>query len=101
MDISDDDAQTQAELGGRQFGADDYEGARRHWQRAFKQFRDAGELRQAVRLAAMLAELHMAGFGNEAASRGWIARGRRLIGKIGRCVELGYLELAVLACSRP
>ena len=40
-------------------------------------------------------------FGNAAAANGWFARASRLLEPLGDVVELGYLELAIMACDRP
>jgi DNA-binding NarL/FixJ family response regulator len=80
---------------------DDFAAARRHFEVAFKQLRDAGDLCSAARVASDLAEVHGDVLGNKAAARGWIARGMRLVDQIGPCVERGYLELALIACERP
>ena len=62
--------------------------------------RGAGELRTAALVATDLAELHGNTLGNAAAGNGWIARARRLLERVGPCVEWGYLELALMACER-
>jgi DNA-binding NarL/FixJ family response regulator len=98
---ADDSATAHAELGGFLYFLDDFQGARRHWERAFRRFREGGELRPAVRVAADLAEVHMSALGNPSAANGWLGRARRLVDIAGRCPEEGYLELAVVACDRP
>jgi DNA-binding CsgD family transcriptional regulator len=80
---------------------DDVAGARRHLELAFRQWRAAGEPRMAARVAAQLADLHGSCLGNTSACQGWAHRGRRVLGPVGRCVELGYLELPVVACFAP
>ncbi len=85
---------------GLRLSDDDFDGARLHWEAAFDLYRRAENPQAAARVAAMLADLHAVALGNEAASRGWIYRGRRLLAPVGRCVELGYLELAVVSCIR-
>ncbi len=80
---------------------DDFEGARRHWEVAFRELRLAGDLRRAARTAGDLAGLHVAAWGNRAVGRGWIDRGLRLVRQVGRCVEEGYLALALLGCDEP
>lgn len=79
----------------------DFEGARQHLEAAFRVLRAAGEARAAARAAAGLAELHGSCLGNPSAAQGWASRGRRLLEPLGRCVELGYLALAVVACEVP
>lgn len=80
---------------------DDFPGARHHLELAFRAWRAAGEPRQAARVAAELADLHGSCLGNLAACQGWANRGRRVLAPVGRCVELGYLELPVVACLAP
>src|SRR3954447_2297423 len=75
--------------------------ARGHWERAFRELRDAGQIAVAARVAALLGELHWSGLGNASIGRGWLERGRRLLDEAGPCVEWGYWELARLACDRP
>jgi DNA-binding CsgD family transcriptional regulator len=72
-----------------------------HWEAAFRLHRDAGELREAARVAIKLSSLHVSAMGNEAAGSGWAERARMILERVGPCVEWGYLELAVLACDRP
>ncbi|GAC1598529.1 MAG: hypothetical protein NVS3B21_24140 [Acidimicrobiales bacterium] len=83
------------------FGQDAFSEARYHWEQAFAGYRDAGELRSAVRVAAELADLHRSVLGNPAAAAGWIGRSEVLLEQIGPCVERGYLALAIVACDLP
>lgn len=83
------------------FAEDDFVGARRHLELAFRAWRAAGEPRNAARAAAELADIHGSCLGNLSAGRGWANRGRRVLAPVGRCVELGYLELSVVACFAP
>ncbi|MGY1739528.1 MULTISPECIES: LuxR C-terminal-related transcriptional regulator [unclassified Blastococcus] len=83
------------------FLEDDYAGTRQHLELAFRAWRAAGEPRAAARAAAQLADLHGSCLGNPAACQGWVARARRVLAPVGRCVELGYLELPVVACLAP
>src|SRR4051794_28024779 len=76
-------ASAHAELGGLLYFTDDFAAPRRHWEEAFRGFRDTGDRRAAVRVASDLAELHMSAFGNVSAATGWVARGRRLVDSIG------------------
>jgi DNA-binding CsgD family transcriptional regulator/Tfp pilus assembly protein PilF len=87
-------------LGVIAYADDDFERARREWEQAFALLRTAGELRTAALVATDLAELHGNTLGNAAAGNGWIARARRLLERVGPCVEWGYLELALMACER-
>jgi DNA-binding CsgD family transcriptional regulator len=86
-------------LGGLLFFEDDFAGARRELELAFREWRDAGNRRAAALVAADLADLHVSGLGNRAVGHGWIGRGRTLLAAEGRCVEHGYVELAVIACE--
>lgn len=88
-------------LGGLCMADDDFDGARQHWEIAFRLLRDAAELPAAVRVAAELASMHVSVWGNRAAGRGWVERGARLVRQVGRCVEEGYLALAILGCDQP
>lgn len=72
----------------------------RERERAFRGYRDRGDVRPASRAAIDLAHLHDGLLGNRAAGLGWLERARRLLTQVGRCVEWGYLELAFLACYR-
>ena len=86
-------------LGGLLHAHEDLVECRRHWETAFRGYRDAGDLRAAARCAIDLGELHFGGFGHEAVGRGWLGRASRLVDQIGACVERGYLELALVACN--
>ncbi len=86
-------------LGGLLFFDDDLAGARREWELAFREWKDAGETRRAALVAADLADLHTSGLGNPVVGQGWISRARRLLAPIGRCPEQGYVELALIACD--
>jgi class 3 adenylate cyclase/DNA-binding NarL/FixJ family response regulator len=86
-------------LAGLHFANEDLHDCRRHWEAAFRGYRDAGNLRAAARVAIWLAELHYGGLGHEAAGRGWLGRATRLVDQVGHCVERGYLELAMIACN--
>jgi DNA-binding CsgD family transcriptional regulator len=88
-------------LGGLCYADDRFEDARRHWEAAFRGFRDGGELQSAARAATNLVDLHSTVLGNVAAGRGWIGRATRLLERVGPCVEWGYLALAVVACDVP
>jgi len=60
-----------------------------------------GKLPAAARVAAELALVHASAFGNQAVGTGWLGRARRLLDRVGRCVEQGYLALACLAGHCP
>lgn len=80
---------------------DDIDRARREFELSFREWRDAGEHKAAALVAATLADLHTSWLGNRRVGQGWAARGLRLLEQHGRCVERGYVELAVLACESP
>ena len=88
-------------VGGLYYLDDRAADALRHWEAAFRLFREAGELRAAARVAMDLARLHASMLGHLAAGQGWAERARILLDRVGPCVEWGYLELAFLACDRP
>ncbi len=88
-------------VGGLYYMDDRATDALRHWEAAFRLFREAGELRSAARVAIDLARLHVGMLGHVAAGQGWAERARTMLGRVGPCVEWGYLELAYMACDRP
>jgi DNA-binding CsgD family transcriptional regulator len=89
-------------LRGMTFYADDrLEDACRDWEAAFQGFRQAGASTLAARAAMGLAELHVSSLGNDAAGQGWLGRARRLLDRAGPCVEEGWFEIALMACTRP
>jgi DNA-binding CsgD family transcriptional regulator len=90
---------TREQLGGLLFFEDDLVGAREELELAFREWRKVGEARAAALVAASLADLHSSGFGNRVVGQGWVSRARRLLAPEGRCVEQGYVELAVIACE--
>jgi len=87
--------------GGLAYVDDRLDDARAHWERAFRDLRELGADPAAARVATLLGELHWGGLGNPSIGRGWLQRARRLLDGIAPCVELGYWELARLACDRP
>ncbi len=86
-------------LGALAFADEDLPECQRQWEEAFRLFKESGDQRGAARAATSLGGLHHDAYGNEAASRGWLSRASRLLEREGRCVERGYLELALVACS--
>ena len=88
-------------LGGAAYVDDRLDEARALWEQAFRGFVASGEQRPAARVATLLGELHWGGLGNPSIGRGWLQRARRLLTDCGPCPELGYWELARLACDRP
>jgi DNA-binding CsgD family transcriptional regulator len=87
--------------GAIEFMDDRLDDACRDWEAAFQGFRDRGELERAARVAMDLAELHVGSLGHEAAGHGWLGRARRLLDRVGPCVEHGWFEIALMACTRP
>lgn len=87
-------------LGGLLYADDEFDETRGHWETAFREYRSAGDLCAAARVAIELASMHVDVYGNEAAGRGWLSRARRLLDAVGPCVEAGYYELALMACNR-
>ena len=73
----------------------DYAGALVLRERAFAALRAAGDTRRAARLAAYQISFdHLALFGNQAVSAGWLERGIRLAQESGDCPEAGWVALA-------
>ncbi|WP_162829910.1 helix-turn-helix transcriptional regulator [Amycolatopsis palatopharyngis] len=73
----------------------DYRDAIELYERAFVAYRELGETRMPALIAGReLSFLHIAVYGNEAVSGGWLARARRLAEEAGVCVEAGWVELA-------
>jgi DNA-binding CsgD family transcriptional regulator/tetratricopeptide (TPR) repeat protein len=73
----------------------DYAGAIELRERAYAGFRARGETRYPALLAAYyLAFDYAAVYGNDAASSGWLERGKRLAEVSGDCPERGWVELA-------
>lgn len=64
------------------YSIEDLTGARRHWDAAFKAFRAADDAKGQAGVATNLGRLHHS-LGNEAASRGWLARAGRLLERVG------------------
>jgi tetratricopeptide (TPR) repeat protein len=77
---------------------DDFQEARRLWELAYHGYRAAGDLRAAGLAAVLLAGTLYDGFLDEAGSREWLRRAGELLNQAGRCVERGYLALALVAC---
>jgi tetratricopeptide (TPR) repeat protein len=77
---------------------DDFEEARRLWELAYHGYLAAGDLRHAGLAAVHLAGTLYDGFLDAPGSREWLGRAGELLNKAGRCVERGYLALALVAC---
>jgi tetratricopeptide (TPR) repeat protein len=80
------------------YAEDDFEAARRRWELAYHGYLAAGDLRGAGRAAVHLASTLYDGFLDEEGSRKWLGRAGELLNQAGRCVERGYLALALVAC---
>jgi DNA-binding CsgD family transcriptional regulator/tetratricopeptide (TPR) repeat protein len=98
--VAEDPGQAVA-AGAHAYAEDRYEDARVLFEQAFRGFLTLGQRRSAARVATLLGELHWSGLGNPSTGRGWLERGRRLLADSGPCLELGYWELARVACDRP
>lgn len=75
-------------------------------ERAYREFRRAGEVRGAARMAMWLASDYLDFQGNDALASAWLRRGRELLGNHEPCAELGYIilleaDLALLVRSDP
>jgi tetratricopeptide (TPR) repeat protein len=77
---------------------DDFEQARRLWELAYDGYLAMGDLRAAGLAAVYLAGTLYDGFLDEAGSHEWLERAGELLNQAGRCVERGYLALALVAC---
>ena len=86
-------------LGAIAFTVEDFGECQSQWEHAFREFKEGDDYAKAARAASVLASLYYDVYGNESASRGWLARADRLLERAGRCVERGYYELALVACS--
>jgi tetratricopeptide (TPR) repeat protein len=86
-------------LGALGFADERFDEVQTHWEAAFQGYRERDDFRGAARAATGLGMLQYDGLGNESASRGWLSRAGRLLDRAGRCVERGYLELALVACN--
>jgi ATP/maltotriose-dependent transcriptional regulator MalT len=71
----------------------DERGAVVHRERAYAGFRRDGELARAARVALWLSREYALAFGNDAASRGWLARAERLLQDVAPGAEQGWLDL--------
>jgi tetratricopeptide (TPR) repeat protein len=86
-------------LGSIAFADENFPEASEQWESAFREFSIADDFRGAARAAICLGMLQYDALGNESASRGWLSRASRLLDRVGRCLERGYLELALVACN--
>ncbi len=86
-------------LGALAFAVEDMGEVQHQWERAFRKAKEADDFALAARAATCLAGLYYDVYGNESASHGWLGRADRLLDRAGRCVERGYYELALVACS--
>jgi ATP/maltotriose-dependent transcriptional regulator MalT len=64
-----------------------------HRERAYAGFRRDGELARAARIALWLSREYALAFDNDSASRGWLARGERLLRDVAPGAEQGWLDL--------
>jgi DNA-binding NarL/FixJ family response regulator len=68
-------------------------------QAAYRGLRHEGRKRRAAMAAAAVGRIYFEGFNNQAAARGWFARGRTMLADEGECVERGWVELGLVGCS--
>jgi DNA-binding NarL/FixJ family response regulator len=73
--------------------------ARQRAEAAFSTLRRAGRRRAAAMAAAAIGRIYFEGLDNQAAARGWFARGVTLLAGEGDCVERGWVELGLVGCS--
>jgi hypothetical protein len=96
VDRNDEQPLSAAELamasGRMHYFEDDLDGAREHFELAYRLFREAGEGCRAARAAIVLAELQSGSFGHPAVAQGWLARAHRLLDRVGPCVDWGWFE---------
>ena len=78
----------------------DERGAIVHRERAYAGFRRDGELARAARVALWLSREYSLAFGNDAASRGWLARAERLLSDVAPGAEAGWLDLTRSEAAR-
>ena len=98
---TDTDPELYLELAYLDYLTHDFDGARVHGEVAYRDFRRRGQRRRAAVAAAALGRVHFEGFNNQAAARGWFARGRTMLADEGDCVERGWVELGLVGCSVP
>jgi len=75
-------------------------------ERAYRAYREAGEVCGAARMAMWLASDHLDFRGDDAVASAWLRRGRALLRDQEPCAELGYImlldaDIALLAKSDP
>lgn len=73
--------------------------ARQRAEAAFGTLRRQGRRRAAALAAAAIGRIYFEGLDNQAAARGWFARGATLLKGEGDCVERGWVELGLVGCS--
>ncbi|UDY37898.1 LuxR family transcriptional regulator [Dermatobacter hominis] len=98
--FTDVEGPARALLGGLRFMDERWDDAQREWERSFRLLRQEGRSRRAARVACELAGLQVGVKGHPSVANGWRERARRCLEGDDRCVEHGYLELAVMACER-
>jgi ATP/maltotriose-dependent transcriptional regulator MalT len=68
-------------------------------QAAYRALRRQGRNRRAALAAATVGRIYFEGLNNNAAARGWFARGRTMLAEEGDCIERGWVELGLVGCS--
>jgi ATP/maltotriose-dependent transcriptional regulator MalT len=77
----------------------DFDAALAGAQAAYRELRRQGRNRRAALAAAAVGRVYFEGLNNQAAARGWFARGRTMLADEGDCVERGWVELGLVGCS--
>jgi len=77
----------------------DFDTALASAQAAYRGLRQQGRNRRAALAAAAVGRIYFEGLNNQAAARGWFARGRTMLADEGECVERGWVELGLVGCS--
>ncbi|MGB9378540.1 MAG: hypothetical protein WCB04_13615 [Mycobacteriales bacterium] len=76
-----------------------FDDARTHLVAAMHGFESLGQIPRAAVAAAWIGELHFDGLGQRMIGRGWLARADRMMQGQPPCVEQGWVDLSVVACS--
>jgi hypothetical protein len=96
---TDSDPMVELQLAQLDYICYDFDLARRRAEAAFGTLRRQGRRRAAALAAAAIGRIYFAGLDNQAAARGWFARGVTLLDGEGDCVERGWVELGLVGCS--
>ena len=77
----------------------DFDSALASAQAAYRELRRQKRNRRAALAATAVGRIYFEGLNNQAAARGWLARGRTMLADEGDCVERGWVELGLVGCS--